>query len=136
MGLEQLFRSLIRAQIGLWDAVDEALRREHGLPLVQYLPMRVIAETSNCRVQDIAVALRITTGGTTQAVDRIVAAGYCNRRANPSDRRSSIIDLTDEGESRLSAAANIVENELQARLVTLPPRTIGELQEALKAIEA
>jgi MarR family transcriptional regulator, organic hydroperoxide resistance regulator len=135
MGLEQVFRSLIRAEIGLWDAVDEALRRHHDLPLVQYLPMRVIEETSNCRVQDIAVALRITTGGTTQAVDRIVAAGYCNRRPNPADRRSSIIDLTEEGKSRLAAAASTLESELQARLSILPRRSINQLQEALKAIE-
>jgi MarR family transcriptional regulator, organic hydroperoxide resistance regulator len=97
--------------------------------------MRVIEETPNCRVQDIAVALRITTGGTTQAVDRIVAAGYCNRRPNPADRRSSVIDLTEEGKSRLAAAASTLESELQARLGILPRRSINQLQEALKAIE-
>ncbi len=135
MALEDLFRSLIRAEIGLWDAVDGALRREHDLPLVQYLPMRVVRETPACRVQDVAVALRITTGGATQAVDRVAAAGYCTRRPNPQDRRSSILDLTAEGEARLEEAAATVERELLARLAGLPHHAVGDLRAALTAVE-
>jgi hypothetical protein len=45
-------------------------------------------------VFDIAEELSLTVGGTSKLVDRIEAAGHCVRRANPDDRRSSIIELT------------------------------------------
>ena len=78
--------------------------------------MRVIARTPRCRVQDIATELNITVGGTSKIVDRIEAAGHCARRANPDDRRSSIVELTPAGRRLLARAAGAVEDELRGRL--------------------
>jgi len=78
--------------------------------------MEVISRTPNCRVQDIAAEISITIGGTSKIVDRIEAAGHCTRRANPDDRRSSIIELTPAGKRLLAKAAVTFEDELRKRL--------------------
>ena len=114
--LKRLFSELVRLETELWDAVERRLRADHDLPLPQFEFMQVIARTPNCRVQDIAAELSITVGGTSKIVDRIEAAGHCARRANPEDRRSSIIELTPAGKRLLAKASVTFEDELRKRL--------------------
>jgi len=78
--------------------------------------MQVIARVSPCRVYDIAAELSITVGGTSKLVDRIEAAGHCRRVANPDDRRSSLIELTNAGRRLLARATVVFEEELHTRI--------------------
>lgn len=78
--------------------------------------MQVISRRPGCRVYDIADELSITVGGTSKLVDRIEAAGYCRRRPNPGDRRSSIIELTPAGRRLLARATRAFEDELELRI--------------------
>jgi MarR family transcriptional regulator, organic hydroperoxide resistance regulator len=114
--LLDLFHQLVRFETELWNAVDARLRAEFDLPLSWLEPIQVIARRSSCRVYDIAEELSITIGGTSKLVDRIEAAGYCVRRANPDDRRSSIIELTATGRRTLAKAAEVFEDELRTRI--------------------
>jgi DNA-binding MarR family transcriptional regulator len=131
---EGFLRLLVRAQIHLWEAADTALRAGHGLPLVHYLPMRVVAQTDDCRVQDIADRLAITSGGASQAVDRIEKAGHVQRRPHPANRRSSIVELTDQGRTLLDAAAATLDHEIEQRLGALPPAARRQLADGLTAL--
>src|ERR1700744_639478 len=92
--LTALFSELVRLEVELWGAVEGRGRAEHGMALGSYEGMAVVARQPGCRVHDIATALSITVGGVSKIVDRLEAAGYCARRANPADRRWSIIELT------------------------------------------
>ena len=114
--LTRLFGELVRLETELCGAVERRLRADHGLPLPHFEFMRVIARTPDCRVQDIATELSITVGGTSKIVDRIEAAGHCARRANPDDRRSSIVELTPAGKRLLARATGTVDDELRGRL--------------------
>jgi len=116
-----LFHQLVRFETELWTAIDARLRAEFDLPLSRLEPMQVIARRPSCRVYDIAEELSITIGGTSKLVDRIEAAGYCVRRANPDDRRSSIIELTRAGRRVLSKATKVFEDELQTRIGSAVP---------------
>jgi len=60
MNLSDLFDDLVRVEIVLWDAVDRRVRADVGLPLGRVEALRVVATTSPCRVQEVAVTLRIT----------------------------------------------------------------------------
>src|ERR1700684_3131227 len=100
--LTDLFSELVRLETELWNAVEDRVRAEHGVALGSQEEMRVIAPQPGCRVQDIAAALSITVGGVSKIVDRLEAAGYCARRANPADRRASIIELTTSGDRLLA----------------------------------
>jgi DNA-binding MarR family transcriptional regulator len=114
--LLDLFHQLVRFETELWNAVDARLRADFDLPLTRLEPMQVIARHPSCRVNDIAEELSITIGGTSKLVDRIEAAGYCLRRANPDDGRSSVIELTAAGRRILAKATKVFEDELATRI--------------------
>jgi DNA-binding MarR family transcriptional regulator len=135
--LPLLFTELVRFETELWNALDVRLRRDFDLPMTRFEPMRVIADRGACRVQDIADALSITWGGTSKLVDRIEAAGHCRRRANPGDRRSSLIELTAPGKRLLARATVAFDEELEARLASaVPQRALEQLTTTLQRLRA
>ncbi|MDP2290996.1 MAG: MarR family transcriptional regulator [Actinomycetota bacterium] len=79
-----------------------ALRR-HGEPFV-LMPT------------DLSRQLMLSPAGMTNRLDRLEAAGHIERRADPADRRSSLVVLTAQGRELVDAAvADHVDNE--ARLL-------------------
>jgi DNA-binding MarR family transcriptional regulator len=135
--LLDLFHHLIRFETELWNTVDARLRVESDLPLTWLEPMQVIERRPSCRVYDIAEELSITIGGTSKLVDRIEAAGYCVRKANPDDRRSSIIQLTASGRRVLAKAAKVFEDELQIRIGSaVPERSLRQFHATLVKLRA
>jgi MarR family transcriptional regulator, organic hydroperoxide resistance regulator len=132
--LRQLFSELVRLETELWDAVEGRVRADHGVTLPFFEFMQIIARNPECRVQDIADELAITVGGTSKVVDRIEAAGYCLRHANPSDRRSSIIRLTPAGTRLLAQLTATVDDELRARLGSQSDRALAQLTKTLTAL--
>lgn len=114
--LKLLYDNLIHYEIELWSAIDSALRAECDIELTWFEILRFVAQSGGCRVQDMAKEFSITVGGTSKVVDRIETAGYCARRANPNDRRSSIIELTSIGQQVLDRASAVFERELERRI--------------------
>lgn len=117
--VRKVFDDLIRFETILWATLDARLQAERGLTLSSFNLMLIIDATPECRVFDIAEALAITVGGTSQAVDRLEKAGHCRRRPHPEDRRSSIIELTPEGVETLRGAEPVFDDGL-AQLVEAP----------------
>ena len=135
--LRQVFNDLIRFEIELWNAVDARLKREFDLPLTHFEPMSLMDRLPKCRVYDIASELGITTGGISKLVDRIEASGYCRRLPNPRDRRSSLVELTPEGERVVAAASEALEDELEHWLGrVLPERTLRQFGSTLARLRA
>jgi DNA-binding MarR family transcriptional regulator len=110
---EAVFVDVVHVETELWNSLDRRLIAEHRLPMSMYAPLRVIADTDECRVLEISVALGLTVGGTSKLVDRLVVAGFVVRRSNPVDRRSSLIVLTDVGAGILDRARSTLEAELE-----------------------
>lgn len=135
--LRRLFDDIIRFEIELWNAVDARLRDESGLPLTHFEPMSVIDRLPGCRVYDIAAELGITTGGASKLVDRIEARGYCRRLPNPADRRSSLLELTPDGQEVLAKAGAAFDEELQTWLgAAVPERTLRQFTATLARLRA
>jgi MarR family transcriptional regulator, organic hydroperoxide resistance regulator len=135
--LRGLFNDLIRFEIELWNAVDARLKSEFGLPLTHFEPMAVMDRRPGCRVYDIASELGITTGGVSKLVDRIEAGGYCRRRPNPADRRSSLLELTPEGRRVFAEAGVAFDEELQRWLGDpVPERTLRQFAVTLARLRA
>ena len=133
--LRELFNDFIRFEIELWNAVDARLKAEFGLPLTHFEPMSVMDKIPGCRVYDIANELGITTGGTSKLVDRIEASGYRRRLPNPDDRRSSLLELTEEGRHLFVKAGAAFDDELQRRLgAALPERTLRQFASTLSRL--
>ena len=123
--LAGVFRDLVRLETDLWNRVDARVHHEHGLPLAWLEVMQVVSTTPGCRVLDVADALFITVGGASKVVDKVQAGGWCRRLPNPSDGRSSLIELTERGEGLLEAANVTFEETLAAYLGAAAPT--GEL---------
>jgi DNA-binding MarR family transcriptional regulator len=135
--LRRLFTDIIRFEIELWNAVDARLKSEFDLPLTHFEPMSVIDSMPGCRVYDIATELGITTGGTSKLIDRIEANGYCRRLPNPADRRSSLLELTEEGKRIFAAAGEAFDEELQRWLGSaVPERTLRQFAATLTRLRA
>jgi MarR family transcriptional regulator, organic hydroperoxide resistance regulator len=137
--LVELFRDLVRLETDLWNRVDARVHREHGLPLAWLEVMQVISATTGCRVLDVAEALFITVGGASKVVDKVQARGWCQRLPNPSDGRSSLIELTERGKGLLTAANATFDQALAADLGAAAPmaelvglsNTLGRLRRHL-----
>ncbi len=135
--LKRVFHDLVRFETELWNALDARLRAEFDLPMGSFDIMQVIARTGSCRVHDIAREQAITVGGTSKVVDRIERLGFCERRSNPGDRRSSIIELTPAGQALLARATVVFEAELTSRLgAPLSARSLAQLATTLTALRA
>jgi DNA-binding MarR family transcriptional regulator len=135
--LTLLFSELVRLETELWDAVEGRLLADHDLTLPKFEVMRVMARVPACRVHDIAGELSITVGGTSKIVDRIEAARLCARRANPGDRRSSIIELTPAGKRLLTTATASFDDELRRLLGSaLSDHGLAQLTETITRLRA
>ena len=135
--LNEMFSDLVRLETELWDVLEGALRAQHDLLLSWFEPMQVIAQTPNCRVHDIATALAITVGGTSKLVDRIEESGWCERRQNPLDSRSSVIALTARGRRLLASAERTATAELERVMGTAAsPHELTQFSTMLRRLRA
>ncbi|MEU0192211.1 MarR family transcriptional regulator [Streptomyces afghaniensis] len=99
--------------------------------------LHLLRQRPGRRIQDIAEEFSITVGGTSKVVDRLEAAGLCERRANPDDRRSSIVELTPEGRKLVDGAVKVFEEELELRIGSvIPEQSVRELTSVLGTLRA
>ncbi|AMM20528.1 hypothetical protein AX769_10675 [Frondihabitans sp. PAMC 28766] len=155
--LPAVFSDLVRAQIELWNGIDADLRERAGLSLASVESLRAIETrlraragagaagvgvagvgvAGTCRVNDIAADLVITVGGASKIVDRLESAGLVARRANPDDRRSSLVELTEAGRAELVRAGSAFDDALQRRLGDrLDAATLAQLARALRILRS
>ncbi|MFD7084817.1 MarR family winged helix-turn-helix transcriptional regulator [Streptomyces sp. NPDC002181] len=129
-----IFTDLVRVETRLYNAVNNRLQAERGLSLGQFEFLEIIDRVPGCRVLDIVGEVAITVGAVSKAVDRLVAAGWCLRVAHPQDRRSSVLRLTSEGETQLSAARPVVESELASLTATVAPDDLARIASTLATL--
>jgi DNA-binding MarR family transcriptional regulator len=142
--LKRLYRELVSMEIELWSGIEGRLRAEYGLPLTSFEVLHLLLRRPGSRIQDIAEEFSITVGGTSKVVDRLESAGLCARRANPDDRRSSIVELTPEGRKLVDGALRVFEDELELRIgsviseesVREVTAVLGTLRAAGRALDA
>ncbi|WP_436531888.1 MarR family winged helix-turn-helix transcriptional regulator [Actinoplanes sp. HUAS TT8] len=127
----KLFTDLVRTETRLYNRIDARLRARHDMPLGALEFLQIIGERPACRVNDIALEVDITVGATSKAVDRLVARGWCERQANPDDRRSSLLVLTPAGEQAVATARPTFDAAMAELSAGLPPATLGRLAEDL-----
>lgn len=109
---------LVRLEVLLWNRVDTRLRAEHDLPLAFFWPLFVVGRSreARLRVGELSDALGLTVGGTSKIVDRIVRAGLLRREPDPTDRRASVVVITEHGQQRLDAATATYAAEMASVL--------------------
>ncbi|MBV8931682.1 MAG: MarR family transcriptional regulator [Kutzneria sp.] len=126
--------SVMRVQQILQSAVDGALR-PHGLTFARYealvllgfsrrgsLPMRVMGER-----------LQLHPTSVTNIVDRLEADGLVKRIPHPSDRRTTLVEITEVG-GHVREAATVAVSAMNLGLKGLTERQTQQLSELLTKI--
>src|SRR5215218_7610141 len=126
--------SIMRVQQILLSAVDAALR-PHGLTFARFealvllffsrrrcLPMRVMGER-----------LQLHPTSVTNIVDRLQADGLVRRQPHPTDRRATLVEVTDSGRAVLEDATKAV-TEVDFGLSGLTPDEETQLTELLSRV--
>lgn len=89
------------------DAAFEADLVVHGITMGDYEVLVFLSEAEDHRLRmcDLAASLRLSPSGLTRRLDGMVKAGWVDRSACSADRRVMYAHLTDEGVTKMNAAA-------------------------------
>jgi MarR family transcriptional regulator, organic hydroperoxide resistance regulator len=93
--------------------------KQASLSIPQFDMLSTLSEQEGLSQSDLATRLYVTKGNVSGLVDRLVEAGYVERRSTPGDRRSHALYLTGTG--RKAAEDGI---RIQKEFVSL---TLGNL---------
>jgi DNA-binding MarR family transcriptional regulator len=97
----------LAAHSAITRELEAQLLRAHGLTLSDYDVLVQLARAPGNRLRniDVAKAVVLTRSGVTRLVDGLERDGLVERCSCPSDKRGTLIKLTDEGMRRLREAA-------------------------------
>lgn len=102
--------------------------RSLGLSIPQFDALSTLTEREGLTQQDLAARLYVTKGNVSGLVDRLVEAGWVERRAIPGDRRSHALHLTPVG-TALAARGIAAQKAYVARtLGRLAPEDIAAFE--------
>jgi DNA-binding MarR family transcriptional regulator len=135
--LREYLSILVLHETELWNLVDRHLHAAEGTVTLGRLEiLRVIGTVDTCRIQDVADRIRITVGTASRLTDRLEADGLVARSAHPTDRRSSQIELTDDGRRALDATEPAVERALAELLSEYDTHELAAVTASLRQAHA
>lgn len=88
-----------------WDITPSQLRA-----------LRVLRRHGKIRLSELSEHLHIAPRSTTEVVDALETRGLIQRRADPSDRRATLVELTGHGVSVLGAIRGTEAGQVFGRL--------------------
>jgi DNA-binding MarR family transcriptional regulator len=138
--LPGFFSDLVRCETRLYDARNDRLRERHGIVTSQFEALRYLRDHPGSRVADVAAEFAIGIGATSKVVDRLEARGWAARQPNPSDRRSSLPALTDDGRRLVDVAegtfgerlAELIAGALDTPPITATAQALAQLRSVLE----
>lgn len=107
-----------------------------GLTLSQWSALVTVEEHQPLRIGDLAEREGFSAPTATRLVAGLEAGGLVARTGDPTDRRTSYVELTDAGREKLFAARGTRTATLASRLSTLDADDIARLVDALPVLEA
>lgn len=114
----------------------ESSAARHGILGADFFLMAELrrrGEPFACTPGELSEVLVRSTGGMTKQLDRIEAARYIKRVANPEDRRSSLVRLTPRGRRLIDAA---LEDHFRAETELLEGLDEPELDRCVQLLRA
>jgi len=113
----------IVASIGrIIRAIDLHSRRlveSHGLTGPQLVTLQAIERAGGIAPSALAREVHLSQGTMTGILQRLERGGFVTRSRNTSDRRSVIVELSEEGRSLLATAPSLLQDRLREGLETL-----------------
>jgi DNA-binding MarR family transcriptional regulator len=127
---------LLRLANQRWASdMDDALR-ELGVEHLTGAHARVIpfVPPEGASIQELARRANVRKQTMAESVEQLVASGYVQRRQNPTDRRASIVLLTEKGRA-LRPMSHNAGNRVQSQWEhEVGPDALQQLRDALLAL--
>jgi DNA-binding MarR family transcriptional regulator len=103
---EAVVRALGRVMHALPRAIDQDLRRERGMPLIDYNALMHLSEAPErrMRMSELAAACELSLSGMSRLAAHLEQQGLARRVRSDDDARVSYTVLTDAGLARLEEA--------------------------------
>lgn len=123
--------SVIRAQQVVLARVDEQLG-PFGLTFARYELLRLLAFTRHGELPlgKLGQRLQVHPTSITSAVNRLETQGFVERRAHPTDGRTTLAAITDAGRDVVERATEVLNREVFTD-IGLSPREITQLRRLL-----
>ncbi|HFH9945759.1 TPA: MarR family winged helix-turn-helix transcriptional regulator [Streptococcus suis] len=77
--------------------------KKYGLTVCQFGVMEALYNKGNLRIQDLIDKLLSTSGNMTVVIKNMIRDGYVYKTSDTSDRRASLIALTEKGRQTIEA---------------------------------
>ena len=97
------------------------------------LLLKIISETDNLRVVDIAKKMNISAPSVTEALTKLENKGFIQRDEGE-NRREKIISLTDEGRGKMKEFALLMRAEMKDKIAILSVEDKLKLKENLSSM--
>ena len=76
---------------------EHSVVRDKGMTLAQMHTLEILGAHKPLRMKELAQRMGVTTGTLTVQVDRLERMGMVRRKPHHEDRRSILVELTDDG---------------------------------------
>lgn len=104
---------------------------EVDLSPARFQLLQALSQEQPCSMVDLADRLSVTKRNITTLVDGLENDGLATRSPHPTDRRSKLVALTENGEVAFREAAKYQRKHLEKLIANLEPAQQGLMAEAL-----
>ena len=124
---------LARASHALWRGFEPRLR-EAGLNSMEWRVLATLSDSPPLTVGQLALEVLAQQPTVTKTLDRLVAQGWVERRADAADARRSRVGLTPAGQQHVAPLLTAARDHEAQRLRALGVPDLERMREALHAL--
>lgn len=118
-----LFKSVIRKLKQEWDR-----RLDSDLSITQVRLLFILHNDGPQKTLDLANRLVVTPGAVTGMADKLLSMGLLDRNRGENDRRVVMLQITDEGRSKIASMKEMQMDIISSYFGDLPDEDIAHLQ--------
>ena len=123
IGVAALLTSVMRLQLAE-RRIEGRIAAEHGLSQSDVLALALLVRNQKRPVGQIALDLALTPGSASLLVTRLVKAGFAARVPSETDRRSVLIEATEQGIAAVRAVRDQYADAIRASAGAVSSRCI------------
>ncbi|HTJ92273.1 MAG TPA: MarR family winged helix-turn-helix transcriptional regulator [Pararobbsia sp.] len=115
---------------------DQRARQEIELTRAQGRLLVYLTAHGEMRQTDLATLADVTPMTVARMIDRMEAAGWVKRQADPADRRALLVSVTDKADDRLDAVLKLGDDLTEKMTAGFSDTEVATLVSMLKRVRA
>lgn len=133
LGTGELGFLVTGVRTAIWNSIEKELQ-PLDITAAQFVVFNSIAKGRGSSIGELCRVLGYDSGAMTRLLDRIEKKGLVRRVANPEDRRSYLIELTEESAVLVPKARRLVQKVFGRLLQGFSEREAAALKSSLEKI--